>query len=404
MSSERLKRRVWFVLNGFVVVAAAVWRRLLFRTTFIGITGSVGKTTAKELAYAVLSSKFQGVKTRDNKAARRELPRTILRARPWHRFVVAEVGINQTGIMWRSAKLLKPDIAVFLGVKENHLQSFGDPDVTAEEKAQLLWGMSRRGTAVLNSDDARVSRIAERLERPIVWFGAEGRSSQRIQCWSEDVSAPWPERLSFTAHWGEEAVQVRTQLVGEHWTPSAIAAVAVGRLMGIPLAEMAAPLSAEPPFRSRMEPVKLPSGAILIRDHYNGSISSLGPALRAIDDHAGGRRILMISDVADVPGNYRHRLRRVAEVAAGACDVLVFVGQKAAYGRRRALESGFDEDRVFAFKYPFEATAFLEEETGGGDVVLLRGKQSDRMGQVLEGVDVQPLPAPASAVVNGGRG
>jgi UDP-N-acetylmuramoyl-tripeptide--D-alanyl-D-alanine ligase len=386
-----LKYRLWFVYNGFVVALAFVWRRLLFKTTFIGITGSVGKTTAKECAYALLSASFTGVKTTDNRSARKELPRTILRARPWHRFVVAEVGIVEPGIMWRSALLLKPDIVLFLGVKRNHIRSFGSLEETADEKAKLLQGMSRGGLAILNADDPQTARIARRLACSIRWFGTSAECDYR----GGQGSAKWPERLSFVAHHAGEAEMVRTQLIGVHWMPAVLAAIAAGLSLGIPLENAVKPLLEVPPFPARLEPVDLPSGAVVLRDEYNGSIDSLDVALDVLREYGEGRRILVISDIVDLPGNYRHRLKHIARVAIAACDVCVFVGSKAHYGKRRAMDAGMADSQVYAFELLNQAAAFLERDTGPGDLILLRGRRTDDLSRVFATI---PLSKPLQPI------
>ncbi len=167
----------WFAANLLVIGLAFFWRRMLFRTTFIAVVGSVGKTTTKEALGAILSASLPGVQSTGNIGARYELPRTILRARPWHRYALAEVGIVEPGLMWRSAFLLKPDMVVFLGVKQNHSRGFGSLEKTAEEKGKMLMGMSRGGLAILNADCPHTVRLAEKLKGAnlLVWSVAGER-------------------------------------------------------------------------------------------------------------------------------------------------------------------------------------------------------------------------------------
>jgi UDP-N-acetylmuramoyl-tripeptide--D-alanyl-D-alanine ligase len=296
------------------------------------------------------------------------LPRTILRARPWHRFVVAEVAITEPGIMWRSALLLKPDIAVLLNVKRNHVRAFGSLERIAEEKVRLLPGMSRRGLAIMNADDPQVVKVAGRLKCPIRWFGMREECDYRFS----QARAKWPERLSFTVHHAGLAEPVRTQLVGRHWAGSALAAIAVGHAMGIPLEEAGKPLAELPPFPLRLSPSVLDSGAVVIRDRDRGSVDDLDAAIDVLREYAGGRRILITGDGLDLEGNYRHRWKHLARVAATACDVCVCVGEKSKYGRRKAIEAGIAERQVHAYLSPGQVEEFLARETGPGDLILWR--------------------------------
>ncbi len=266
-----MRNKLWAAGNLFVVVAALVWRRMLTRTTVTAITGSTGKTTAKECLAAILSRRSPVLSTIGNAAGRRGLPRTLLRARRSHRFVVAEVAILKRGIMWRSAALLRPDIVVMLVVNWQHSINFRNPDAIAAEKAKLLDRLPRDGRAVLNRDDARVAAMARPEKFRVSTFG----TTPAADVWADDVSGGWPERLEFRVHAGGESQRVRTKLVGTRWVTSVVAAIAAARQCGVSLEEAAGALEDKEPFTARLEPVRLPSGAKLLRDEYNGSMTTL---------------------------------------------------------------------------------------------------------------------------------
>lgn len=380
--TRKLRIALRKAFNPFLVIAAFFWRRLLFRTTFIAITGSVGKTTAKECLYAVLSDQAPTVKTRGNLGARFELPRTILRTRPRHRYVVAEVGIAEPGVMWRSAWLLRPDIAVVLGVERTHSIAFLDLETTAKEKSKILDRLPAGGVAVLNGDDPRTAAMGKGRRGRTVLFGR----SERLDLWSSGETSLWPERLRFDAHEGDQTQRIETQLVGTHWTPAVLGALAAARVRGVSLAAAAESIRRVSPFPLRMQPAALPSGATVLRDEFNGSIVSLEPALKVLREARVERRILVISDVADVGTNYRHRLRAIAQRAVGSVDLCVFVGEKSAYGRRRAIEAGMAPEATLSFPFIGQAADFLRRETRPGDLILLRGRLTDHLSRVYLGV------------------
>lgn len=232
---------------------AYVWRRILWRTTFIGITGSVGKTTAKECLAAILSSRFPTAKTRNNENETIGLPKTLFRVRPWHRFAVLEVAADGRGLMRRSARLVRPEVAVVLTVARTHTAQFKSLERTAADKARLPAALTPGGTAVLNQDDPRVADMTVPAGAQVVRFG----SSASSEVSAELVSSNWPERLSLRVRAGNESCRVETRLVGTHWTPTvlgALAADAIGRVEPSP---------------GRMQPATLPVGATMIRDEYN---------------------------------------------------------------------------------------------------------------------------------------
>lgn len=142
-----------------VYTLAYIWRRLLFRTTFIAVTGSLGKTTTKECIGAILSAHFPTAKTVRNQNDRSGIPRTIFRVRPWHRFAVIEVGTDRPGSMVRYARLVKPHLAVVLTVAGTHTKSFSTLDEAAAEKAKIVEALRRGGLAILNAEDPRVREM-----------------------------------------------------------------------------------------------------------------------------------------------------------------------------------------------------------------------------------------------------
>jgi UDP-N-acetylmuramoyl-tripeptide--D-alanyl-D-alanine ligase len=360
--------------------AAYVWRWLFLRTTVIAITGSVGKTTTKDCLAAMLAAHYPTEKTIDNRGARWNLPQTLLRTRPWrHRFVVAEVAIDQPGVMWRSTLLLRPDIVIMLHVKRNHADAFQTLERTASEKAKLLARLGSRGVAILNADDPRVMAMADGAPYEIVTFG----SSPGCDVWASDATSEWPDRLEFTAHAGDETTRVRTRLVGTHWVPSVLAALAAARRCGLTLAQAAPPLLAVEPFAARLQPVTLPGGAIILRDEHNGSIESLQPAVEVLRRARVARRWLVVSDFSDAPVNFRHRLRELGRLAAEGADRCVFIGEKSDYGRRRAIEAGMAPDTVHDFQFPRQAADFLRRELAAGDLVLLRGRSRDHLSRIV---------------------
>ncbi len=180
--------------------AAFVWRTLLFRTTFIAITGSVGKTTSKECLAAILSSIHPAVATERSNNGRTGIPLTILRARPWHRYCVVEIGTDRPGGMIRGALLVRPNMVLILSVARIHSDHFKTIDDTAREKSRLLTFLGRRGIAVLNGSDPRVAAMAQRLRCRVVLYGV----STEFDLWSSDASAEWPSRLTFCVSTREE--------------------------------------------------------------------------------------------------------------------------------------------------------------------------------------------------------
>ncbi len=226
---------LWHVKVTLLYVAAWIWRRLLFRTTFIAITGSFGKTTAKECLAAALASRHPTAKTRFNQNDYSGVPLSVLRVRPWHRFAVIETAGNQPAIARRSGWLLRPDIMIVLKVGRAHMKDLGTLEGVAASKARLVRAMGPGGIALLNADDPLVADMASGLRQRVVWFGCSNDAEYQ----ASDVRSTWPQRLSLQiSHVGVQ-IPVHTRLVGRHWVNSVLAALAAADLCGVPLAEAA---------------------------------------------------------------------------------------------------------------------------------------------------------------------
>jgi UDP-N-acetylmuramoyl-tripeptide--D-alanyl-D-alanine ligase len=358
---------------------AALWRRLLFRTTFIAITGSVGKTTTKELLADILAARARTYRTLGNQNSCFVLALNILRVRPWHRFAVLEVGIGNPGEMRRLARTIGPDVAVILAVARTHTTGFGDLEQCAAEKALLLESLRTGGLAVLNGDDPRVAAMAGSARFRTCLAG----TSPAFDLWADQASSRWPDRLSFLAHCGGETCRIQTQQLGCHWVPALTAALAVAKHVGIPLEESASELRSSAPYTGRLEPVQLPCGAIMVRDDYSASIDTFEASLKFLREARAQRRILVFTDFSDSGANRHRRLRSLANAVSGWLDVLILCGDENVYGRRKAIEAGMAPASAHGFPTLSEAAQFLRTELRSGDLVLLKGRSTDHATRVF---------------------
>jgi UDP-N-acetylmuramoyl-tripeptide--D-alanyl-D-alanine ligase len=367
--------RLWVIGGTIAMAAAFVWRRLMIRTTFIAITGSVGKTTAKECIAAMLASHGPTVRTFDTQNGRFFVCRAILRVRPWHRFAVIEVATNGPGTLWPEARVLGPDIALILGVAQTHWKAFNSLEEIAAEKIRIIDALHPKGVAILNGDDPRVAAMAKHRPIRVRTFG----SSPDHDYSAGEASSIWPERLAFRLHRNGQSRRVRTQLAGEHWLGTALASLAVALECGLSLEAAAAALEAVPPYRARLEPVELPSGAILLRDDFNDEFSTLTPALKVLEQASSKRRVLVISGVVHPESKRKERMADLGGVVAPSADLIVFVGEDAARQAESALAAGAPQEKIRIFPMLPEAAQFLNSELREGDLALLRGCLKDHV-------------------------
>lgn len=373
-----LTRKAWH--QRWVKLLATIWRRLLFRTTFVAVTGSVGKTTCKELLAAVLASRGSTLATTGTGNTAFLIAQTILRARPWHRFVVLEVGAFQPGWIRRASLMARPDIAVILTVGRTHTKSFPTLQDTAREKAALLDGVGPRGVAILNQDDAYVAGMAGGRRFRVVRFGASERTDVRAR----DITNSWPGRLSLTLEARDETVRVQTQLVGTHWIASVLGAAAAAIECGVPLAQIAQVFERLEPTTGRLDPRALPSGAVILRDDFNSSLQTFRAALQVVREAHVTRKILAITGVTDGEETRNKSLRRIASEAAEVVDHFVLVGNvgDAKRAEKEIVAAGFPADAFHHFTTIRAASEFLRAFLRDGDLLLIRGRNTDHMGRL----------------------
>lgn len=364
-----------------LAAVAWVWRLLLFRTTFVAITGSLGKTTAKECLATILASRFPTARSYANRNSGIGVCLAVLSVRPWHRFAVFELSGAAPDNLRRAVQLVRPHMGLLLNVLRTHTTTFPTLEDHAAEKRRLLEALPRGAIAFLNGEDPLVAAMADWPDLDVRLFG----SSSRFDVWADEVSSRWPATLRFRAHVGTEVETVETQLIGTHWTPSVLAALAAACACGMTLRDAARAASRVDPFPARLQPVPLPSGAVVLRDDYNASIDTLDAACQVLRDAEARRRLVVVQDFSDFGKNRKNRLRHLAEEAARSAEVALFIGENAAYGRRRAIAAGLGPQDVHEFPTLKQATDFLRAELGDGDLVLLKGRTTDHAARVLLG-------------------
>lgn len=365
------------------LLAGWVWRRLMFRTTFIAITGSVGKTTATGLLSSILATQDSTFTNYGSGNRSERILRAMFKVRFSHRFAVFEVATRGPGFLKRSAWLVRPDIAVILNVARTHTRGFPTLDDTAVEKSVLLRYLRRKGTAVLNRDDSRVAAMAKLLPAGcrVVWFGSEPGAEVH----GSEISSHWPDDpLSLTISAGTETSRAKTQLVGEHWKTSVLGAIAAALECRVPLQQAVAALAEVQPPSGRMAPRTLPSGVTFLRDDYNPSEDTLHVALEVLRQATAPRKILVFSGVIDTGESWTQRMARHCEAAAKIADLLVLISDRGCTraGARAARAAGMDESQIAQFTNLREASDFLKATCRAGDLVLLRGRLRDHIGRL----------------------
>ncbi|MCW2699911.1 MAG: murF [Blastococcus sp.] len=357
-------------------LAAGVHERLVAGGLItLGITGSSGKTSTKDLLGQVLAAAGPTVSPPGSYNNDIGLPLTVLSADAGTRFLVLEMGSRGPGHIARLCGVARPRIGIVLNVGSAHLGEFGSAEGIARAKGELVEALPEDGTAVLNADDPRVIGMATRTRARVMTTGRGPDAEVR----AIDVGLDESARGRFTLVVPGEQHPVALQVVGEHQVANALSAAGAALAAGMRAAEVAAALSsAGARSRWRMEVDRRPDGVTVVNDAYNANPESMRAALAALAGLPGSRRIAVLGAMAELgPAALAEHERLGRDAAAAGIDLIVAVGADAvgiadgasAAGRREGEESVHVPDRA-------AAAELLGTLLRPGDVVLVKASRS----------------------------
>lgn len=353
---------------------AQAWRRHC-GAPVVGITGTVGKTTAKELTAATLATRFATHKSEGNLNSREGLPLALLTLRPEHEVSVLEMGMDSVGEIARLCAIAEPRVGVVLNIGLTHIEKLGSIDAIAKEKLALPRALPEDGTAVLNLDDPRIGPVAGELRCRTIGFGLnEGAQLRRGNV--RDLGLAGTEfEVTFEGH----HARVRSPLAGAHVVPAALAAVGVALALGMTLDEAAAAVT-NAEVEGRLRQMASTTGATILDDRYNASPASVAGALGLLAG-LSGRRIALLGKMAELGDHTESEHRRIGRIAAGSVEVLVSFGDLGRIIIEEAQEAGLDQAQWYPTKD--EAAAALAETLRDGDTVLVKGSRSEALETVI---------------------
>ena len=365
-------------------LAAEVIRRVRAagELTVVGITGSNGKTTTKNMLQAILEQHgptVTPVKSFNNEVG---APMTMLRIDESTRYLVLEMGASVEGDIARLTAMSHPDVGVVLKVGLAHAGEFGGIETTTRAKTEMVRDLAAEGVAVLNRDDERVRGMAAATAARIAWFGTEpGSDAEPTTLWADDIASTLEGTVATVrrgAAGGEaESWPLRMRILGEHHVMNALAALTVADTLGLPIAPAIEALAGmERAERGRMELLEPGGGVTVINDAYNASPDSTAAALRALAHmtrQAGRRSIAVLGEMAELgPHAVEEHDRLGRQAVRLRIDRLVVVGAGAkAIHDAAELESSFGQETTWVATAE-EAEALLRSELTAGDVVLFK--------------------------------
>ena len=355
----------------------ATWWRAQLAVDVLGVTGSVGKTTTKELIAAVLGQRYRVLKSERSLNTTTGMQFTLLGLEPQHEKAVLEMGMYTTGEIAHLCRLARPRCGVVTNVGPVHLERLGSIEAIAAAKSELVQALPAGGVALLNGDDPLVRSMAGKTQARVFTFGL----TPGLDLWASDVESRGLAGIGFRLHYSGESHAIHAALLGKHSVRTALAAAAAGLVMGLTWDEIAAGMSSVPQ-QLRLVVVAAANGATLIDDTYNSSPASCLAALDLLGE-LDGRHVACLGDMLEL-GAYEaegHRLvgQRVAQVA----QRFVAVGQRGRLIGEEALRRGMPDGQVHFAGSNAEAVEILQRLTQAGDYVLLKGSRGMRMEEIV---------------------
>ncbi|MBI4119191.1 MAG: hypothetical protein HY452_02935 [Parcubacteria group bacterium] len=431
-----MRKLLKFILK--ILAKRAIGR---YRPIVIGITGSVGKTTAKEATYAVLSRKFWVRKNEENYNNELGVPMAVLGIDPnkfkifgyqlsaisrafwltcgwprqkYPRMLILELAADRPGDIGYLVDVVKPQIGVVTAIGEVpvHVEFYASPQEVAKEKAKLVEQLAGKdGLAILNYDDQTVLDMKNKTKTKVMTFGLVSPASGiGPDVWVSDINyfvADGRDQagntqsaaiggLSFKINFGGTFVPARIyNLIGIHQLYGMLAAVAVGLHFGMNLVDISGALENFELPRNRMNLIRGIKNSMIIDDTYNASPLSTHAALDALRDFArasrelghGGRRIAVLGDMREL-GKYEVEAHRsIGNLAAERCDILITVGAAAKFIADSAANQ-MSRENIISFNTSDEAKLKVQEIVRDGDVVLVKGSRSMKMERIVEEIKI----------------
>jgi UDP-N-acetylmuramoyl-tripeptide--D-alanyl-D-alanine ligase len=364
----------------------AAWWRARSSVRVVGVTGSTGKTMAKEVIADTLARTRSVLRNEGNLNSETGLPMTLLDLQPAHEVAVLEMSMYTEGEIARLAQIARPEVGVVLAVHPTHLERAGSIEAIARAKAELPAALPADGLAVLNADDPRVAAMASVTAAEVRTFGLREDADVR----ADEISSVGAEGTIFTLRgpWGTR--RIRSGTPGRHLIPHALAAAAVAERFEVPLDELEAALAAGSQAPHRMAIAEAASGATLIDDTYNASPVSVSAALEFLAETpipSGRHRYAVLGDMLELGPDEERLHREIGSRVAGVADALLAVGERARWIADAAAAAGLAS--VTHVQDVEEAIITIDRALapGSGDVVLVKGSRGVELERLVEALE-----------------
>jgi UDP-N-acetylmuramoyl-tripeptide--D-alanyl-D-alanine ligase len=361
---------------------ARYWRRKL-DLRVVGITGSVGKSTTKEVVAEVLSQRYRTLKSPGNLNNEIGLPLTILRLSAGYERAVLEMGFFVPGEIAFLCDIALPHIGVVSNIGTVHAERAGSQEAIFLGKSELVQALPEDGTAILNFDDPWVRKMEEKTKARVFFYGL----SPEAELWADKVEGLGLDGIRFQLHYHKETMHIRVPMIGRHSVHTALRAAAVGLSDNLNWQEILEGLS-QGHAQLRLVAVRSESGALILDDTYNASPESMLAALNLLSE-LEGHKIAVLGEMLEL-GPYENQGHEMVGLrAAQVADVLVTVGPRAHLYAKSAKRAGMKSARILEFEALDPVVGWLVKNLSKDDVVLIKGSHGLRMDHIIAALELQ---------------
>lgn len=360
----------------------AEYKRSLYNIPVIQVTGSVGKTSTRDIIANVIRTKYKTLQTEGNLNNHIGLPTTILKLKD-HEALVVESGMNHLGEISYLGKITKPTIAVITNVGTAHIGLLGSRENILKAKLEILENLKPEGTIVINNDNDMLNKWAkeDKVYKKYT-FGIDEKSD--VMAYNIKIGN---NSSTYNVKINNEEYTVNVPISGKHFVYNSLCAIAVGNLLGISPENIIKGIETFSLTKNRMEVVKIKDNVTVINDAYNASYDSMKPALEYLSELPANRKIAVLGDMFEL-GEFSEEIHRKVgiEVVTHKIDILVTVGKLAKYIAEEAKYLRMPEENIISLETTEEASKYLNKILQKDDAVLLKAAHGMHFSEIFKSI------------------
>jgi UDP-N-acetylmuramoyl-tripeptide--D-alanyl-D-alanine ligase len=363
------------------------------RVNQIALTGSQGKTNTTYVLSKILTSLGKGVRTDINLDTIYNVPITALRVRPWHKFVVWELGVDHPREMNKHLEIVSPKVAIITGISPVHTdkEHFGSFEALIREKRKLIEVLPKSGYAILNYDDLNVRKMATHTKAHVLFYGTV---PNKCDVWADNVDITLTG-VKATLHDGTASFPIETGLIGEHQIYTIMASYLVGKIFDLPKDKFIKKLKKIHPLKGRMSIEGGPLGTTLLNDSLRANPASVEFGLKTLESlKQKGKKFAILAEMGELQEPEKEHAKIGEIIAKLHMDYIITIGPLHKNTVEKAIEKGFSKDHIFWVENVVEAAKIIKPLLKNGDIIYLKGslyRHVERVMSLIRGNTVNCL-------------